>query len=222
MKGVAAARRIGVLALQGDFAAHEAMVAAAGAIASGVRRPSELDGLDGLVIPGGESTALSILLDHDDLRGAIERFASAGGALFGTCAGVILLAQDVVAAERVPVRTFGLLDITVSRNGYGRQCDSFEAVTAIPALVDDAFPLAFIRAPRITRVGPGVDVLATFGGDPVLVRQGRMLGATFHPEIYGDARLHAYFARAVCARPELGGRAPSRAPRRAPAGVARA
>ncbi len=188
----------GVLALQGDFAAHAAMVEAAGAAAREVRRPAQLDGCCGLVIPGGESTALDTLLDFEDMRGAIARFHAAGGALFGTCAGVILLAREIADhGERRKVRPFGLLDVTVARNDYGRQRESFETFDAVRELGDARFPMAFIRAPRIVRAGRDVRVLATQNGDPVLVRQGRIVGCTFHPEISGDPRLHAYFLREV-------------------------
>jgi pyridoxal 5'-phosphate synthase pdxT subunit len=196
------APRVGVLALQGDFAAHRAVLEAAGAESRDVRRPAELADLDGLVMPGGESTALSVLLDFEDMRGAIASFAARGGAIFGTCAGLILLAREVVAPPgEPPIRTFGLLDVAVARNDYGRQRESFEGTTAIPVLDEPRYPLVFIRAPRILSVGPAATILASHGGSPVLVRQGRILGASFHPEIAGDARLHRYFAREVAAAP---------------------
>lgn len=208
--GASAAPRIGVLALQGDFAAHLAMVESAGARGREVRRPRELDDLDGLIIPGGESTALSLLLDFEDMRGAIAGFAARGGALFGTCAGVILLAREIAPStnggaapfER-PIATFDLLDVVVARNDYGRQRESFETTTAVPALGEDAYPLVFIRAPRILSAGPRATVLAEHGGVPILVRDGRFLGATFHPEIAGDARLHRYFVREIVAAAEM-------------------
>lgn len=187
---------VGVLALQGDFAAHARMLEEAGAAVREVRRPRELDDLDGLVLPGGESTALSILLDAEDMRGAIARFAARGGAVFGTCAGLILIAREVTPAAP-PVASLGLLDVTVARNAYGRQRESRETTTSIPALQEPRFPVALIRAPRITRVGAGVETLATLGGDALLVRAGRVLGATFHPEISGDPRVHAYFVQSV-------------------------
>jgi 5'-phosphate synthase pdxT subunit len=201
------APHIGVLALQGDFAAHMRMVEAAGARASEIRRPRELDDVAGLIIPGGESTALSLLLDFEDMRGAVASFAAHGGALFGTCAGLILLAREVV--PRTPsepsIATFGLLDVAVARNDYGRQRESFEAETDVPVLHEEHFPLAFIRAPRIVSVGPSATPLAEYGGAVVLVRQGRVLGATFHPEIVGDPRLHAYFAREITRPAHSGG-----------------
>ncbi len=187
-----------MLALQGDFAAHARMVEAAGATAREVRRPAELAGCRGLILPGGESTTLDILLDHEDMRGAISRFHAGGGALLGTCAGVILLGREIVdQGERRKVRPLGLLDVAVARNDYGRQRESFEATTDLPRFGAEPFPLAFIRAPRIVRTGRGVEVLATQHGDPVLVREDRVVGCTFHPEISGDPRLHAYFLREV-------------------------
>lgn len=193
---------LGVLALQGDFAAHAAMVDAAGATAREVRRPSQLDGCRGLIVPGGESTALDTLLDFEDMRGAIARFHADGGALFGTCAGVILLARAIADhGERRKVRPFGLLDVTVARNDYGRQRESFETFDDVPAIQATHFPMAFIRAPRIVATAPGVEVLARQNGDPVLVRQDRVVGCTFHPEISGDPRLHAYFLREIATAP---------------------
>jgi pyridoxal 5'-phosphate synthase pdxT subunit len=182
----------GVLALQGDFAAHEAALARAG-VATGevraVRRVAELEGLKGLVLPGGESTTLLKLMAGEDWFAALRGFHAQGRALLGTCAGAILLAREV-NGPRQP--SLGLLDATIDRNAYGRQVDSFEAEIDAPELGE---PLrgVFIRAPRFAATGPGVEVLGRLGDAPVLVRQGRVLAATFHPEIAGDDRLHRMF-----------------------------
>jgi pyridoxal 5'-phosphate synthase pdxT subunit len=172
--------RIGVLALQGNFREHIATLAGLGVEAVEVRKPEQLEGLDGLVIPGGESTAIGRLIGLYDFEEPLRDFQ---GAVFGTCAGMILLARDGLLAR---------VDIGVSRNAYGRQLASFEA--DLPLEGDD-LPLrgVFIRAPRVTDVGPGVDVLARFEGDPVLLRQGRFLVASFHPELTSDTRVHERF-----------------------------
>jgi pyridoxal 5'-phosphate synthase pdxT subunit len=181
-------RPFGVLALQGDFAAHAAALRAAGAQALDVRRVREVEGLAGLVIPGGESTALLKLMDGEPWFEVLKRFHAAGGALLGTCAGAILLARRVLPEQP----SLGLLDAEVERNAYGRQLDSFEtrldAADGVGAL--DA---VFIRAPRIRSVGPRVETLARFEGEPVLVREGRVLAATFHPELTDSTGLHRLF-----------------------------
>ncbi len=177
---------VGVLALQGDFAAHAAALREAGGEPREVRLPAHLAGLAGLVLPGGESTTLLRLLASSGLDRALPEFHRAGGAILGTCAGAILLAREVTG----PVQpSLGLLDITVARNHYGRQVDSFEASASLEG-EERPLPLVFIRAPAITRTGPGVEVLAEHGGLPVLVRQGRLLAATFHPELTPDRRVH--------------------------------
>lgn len=183
---------LGVLALQGDFAAHLSALHRAG-VAEGdlraVRRVADLAGLRGLVLPGGESTTLLKLMADEDWFGVLRSFHAQGGALLGTCAGAILLAREV-NGPRQP--SLGLLDATIDRNAYGRQVDSFEAEVDAPGL---GGPLrgVFIRAPRIAGTGPGVEVLGRLKEAPVLVRQGRVLAATFHPEIAGDDRLHRLF-----------------------------
>ncbi|MHC4923193.1 MAG: pyridoxal 5'-phosphate synthase glutaminase subunit PdxT [Planctomycetota bacterium] len=182
------APRLGVLALQGDFARHEASLAAAGAAASQVRLPAHLEGLAGLVLPGGESTTLLKLLSSSGLDAAIPAFHEQGGALFGTCAGAILLARTVTKPEQV---SLGLLDASVERNHYGRQIDSFETDLALNE--GPAFRAVFIRAPAFTAVGDDVEVLAEHDGLPVLVREDRILAATFHPELTDDARVHGMF-----------------------------
>ena len=188
--------RIGVLALQGDFAAHAARLSALGAAVREIRRPDELDGLDGLVIPGGESTTLLKLMEGTGFEAAITDFHRRGGALFGTCAGLILLARGV---SRPAQRSLGLIDVDVERNSYGRQIDSFEAPADAHGLGGGALPLVFIRAPRMTRLGPGVEPLATCRGDVVMARQGSVLVASFHPELTPDARVHGAFLEMVAA-----------------------
>lgn len=180
--------RIGVLALQGDFEAHAGALREAGAEAVPVRLPAHLAGLAGLVIPGGESSALLKLAARDGMFEALGRFARTKP-VFGTCAGCILLARRVLRPEQ---ESLGVLDATVERNAYGRQIDSaiLETPTALPGGPLEA---VYIRAPRIAAIGPGVEVLAARGGDPVLVRQGRLLAATFHPELSTDRRVHRLF-----------------------------
>jgi 5'-phosphate synthase pdxT subunit len=172
--------RIGVLALQGNFREHIATLAGLGVEAVEVRKPEHLQGLDGLVVPGGESTAISRLIGLYSFEEPLRKFT---GAMFGTCAGMILMARDGL---------IGQVDIGVDRNAYGRQVASFEA--DFP-LEDEERPLrgVFIRAPRVTDVGERVEVLAELDGDPVLLRQGRFLVASFHPELTDDARVHQRF-----------------------------
>jgi 5'-phosphate synthase pdxT subunit len=180
----------GVLALQGDFDAHRRALAAAGARAIEVRRVRELEGIGGLVIPGGESTALLKLMEDEPWLDALRSFHARGGAILGTCAGAILLARRVEPAQP----SAGILDVTVARNAYGRQADSFEAAVELPGGTVEGL---FIRAPRITAVGAGVGVLARLGGDPVAVREGRVLAATFHPELTGAPALHRLFLGSI-------------------------
>lgn len=185
--------RIGVLALQGDFARHAAALRRCGVEAVEVRRPEALGDVDGLVLPGGESTTLLHLMDAWAFEPALAEFHRSGRPLFGTCAGLIVLARDVESPRQ---RSLGLIDVTVERNAYGRQRESFEA--AAPARLDGepvTLPLVFIRAPRIRRTGPAVEVLARHGSDPVLVRQDRVLAATFHPELTDDLAVHRAFCR---------------------------
>lgn len=190
--------RIGVLALQGDFALHAAALRSAGAEPAEVRKPAGLDDVEALILPGGESTTLLHLMDAWDFQPAIRRFHASGHPLFGTCAGLIVLAREVESPRQA---SLGLIDVTVERNSYGRQRESFEA-EAPAALGEAAEPLrmVFIRAPRIRRVGPGVEVLARYGDDPVLAREGRVLVASFHPELTGDLAVHRYFCRMAEAR----------------------
>ena len=180
-------RSIGVLALQGNFAAHAAALSAAGLRARPVRQAQDLLGLAGLVLPGGESTTQWKLLHRHDLAGALATFIASGAPVLATCAGLILVAR---AVEHPVQASFGWLDVVVARNAWGRQLDSFEAVAD-----DDDTELIFIRAPRILDWGPAVKVLARWRGEPVLVRQGNLTGATFHPELARGSALHrAIFA----------------------------
>ncbi len=191
-RGTSAASLIGVLALQGDFAAHAAALARLGARARLVRAPADLEGLEGLVIPGGESSAMLRLMERNGLCPALRAFAAARPT-FGTCAGAILLAREVLGPAQP---SLGLLDLVVERNAYGRQLESFVAAVEAPALGGPVEGV-FIRAPRIRRAGPGVAVLGRRAGEPVLVEQGHLLAATFHPELTGDARVHRRFLARV-------------------------
>ncbi len=202
--------KIGVLALQGDFALHERALQRCGrpgpspGEARGdvleietvqVRKPEQLDEVDGLVVPGGESTTLLKLMDEWGFVPALEKFHDAGRPIFGTCAGVIVLAREVENPQQF---SLGFIDLTVERNAYGRQRESFEArgeaaLDGAPVPVE----MVFIRAPRIRRVGPGVETLASHGGEAVLVQQGTVLAATFHPELTADTAVHRHFCDMV-------------------------
>ena len=181
--------RIGVLALQGDFEAHAKVLAGLGCDVVPVRRVAHVDDLDGLVMPGGESTTLLNLMADEPWFPTLKRLHDRGGALMGTCAGAIVLARHVVDPEQ---ESLGVLDVSVARKAYGRQVDSFETTleTKLPGGTIEA---VFIRAPRFTALGPGVETLAAYRGEPVLVREGRVLARTFHPELTRDAALHAFF-----------------------------
>ncbi len=187
--------KIGVLALQGAFGAHARRLAELGVATTDVRRPEHLRGVDALVMPGGESTTMSNLLISSGLFDEIKARLSDGMAVFGTCAGMILLACEVLDG-RADQRSFGALDATVVRNGYGRQLDSFETELDVAGL-DVPFHGVFIRAPLVRSVGPAVEVLARHQDVPVLVRQGRIMAASFHPELTPDARLHEQFVEFV-------------------------
>ncbi len=175
--------RIGALALQGGWAAHLAAVRALGHTGVPVRTADELAACDGLILPGGESTTHLRLIERFALREALDAFMATDRPVLATCAGLILSAREVLGPSQP---SFGWLDVTVTRNAWGRQVHSFEAVADGTDLA-----LMFIRAPRITRVGPGVEITHTFEGEPVAVRQGRFFGMAFHPELTGDRRLHA-------------------------------
>ncbi len=186
--------RIGVLALQGAFIEHIRMFAALNIEASPIRTPSELNRLDALAIPGGESTTICKLLYEYELMTPIRKLAYEGFPLFGTCAGMILLAKKVNGLDSEPI---GALDIEVKRNAYGRQTDSFEADLSMPPLGNKAFPGIFIRAPIIKRVSDGVETLCQLHNNIVAVKQGRVVACSFHPELTDDLRFHRYFLSLV-------------------------
>jgi len=186
--------RIGVLAIQGDYAAHAEALTEAGGEAVEVRNPEQLAGVDGLILPGGESTTMLKFLDKHEFFDALREFCRSRP-VFGTCAGAILLAREV----RNPAqRSLGVLDAVVERNAYGRQIDSSIQV-AETSLPGGPLEMVFIRAPHIVATGPAVDVLARRDGLPTLVRQGKILAATFHPELSTDRRVHQIFIQAVSA-----------------------
>jgi pyridoxal 5'-phosphate synthase pdxT subunit len=184
--------RIGVLALQGDVREHLAAVARAGGVGVPVKTREALESVEALIIPGGESTTVGKLLDRFELMEPLRRRAEAGMPLFGTCTGLILMAREIAGSEQPRL---GLLDVEVERNAFGRQLDSFEADLEIPSLGEPPVRAVFIRAPRITRTGPEVEVLASVPEGAVLVRQGRLLGCAFHPELTDDARIHTWVVR---------------------------
>lgn len=179
---------IGVLALQGAYDAHARVLTTLGATPRLVRTPEALQGLDGLIIPGGESTTILKFLERDNFFETLAKFVHTKP-VFGTCAGAILLAKDVANSTQ---RSLDALDITVERNAYGRQNDStiLNESTTLPG---GPLEMVFIRAPRISRLGPGMETLATRNGDPVLIRSGNILAATFHPELSSDLRIHQLF-----------------------------
>jgi len=186
---------VGVLALQGDVREHRRALEAAGADVRSVRTAGELDGLDGIVLPGGESTTIGRLLDVFGLLGPLRAALGAGLPAYGCCAGMVLLANEVVGGPPGQV-LLGGLDVTVRRNAFGSQVHSFEAPLPVAGLDSDLHAV-FIRAPWVERAGPGVQVLAEVRGHPVAVRQGDLLATSFHPELTGDVRLHALFVEVV-------------------------
>jgi len=186
---------VGVLSLQGAFAAHQVALQQCGADTRQVRVPSDLDGLDALVMPGGESTTMSRLLTTSGLFEPLAERIDGGLAVFGTCAGMILLATDVLDG-RPDQRSFGAIELSVQRNGYGRQVDSFEADIDVKGF-DVPFHAVFIRAPKVVDGGARVTVLAEHEGVPVVANQGRIFVASFHPELTPDARLHSLFLQEV-------------------------
>jgi 5'-phosphate synthase pdxT subunit len=182
--------RIGVLGLQGDFAEHHAMLRQLGVHAADVRLPEHLHNLDGLIIPGGESTTIGKLMVKYELDQAIIQFARSGGAIWGTCAGMILLARDVGRDQPL----LGLIDIDVQRNAYGSQLFSFEEDIILPRFGIDSLRAVFIRAPIVSRTGPNVEVQAwDASGNVIAVSSGRLLATAFHPELTDDTRLHRHF-----------------------------
>jgi 5'-phosphate synthase pdxT subunit len=188
--------RVGVLALQGDVREHVRALEQAGAEPVEVRRAGDLDGLDGLVVPGGESTTMGRLLEVFDLLAPLRALVRSGLPVYGSCAGMVLLADEVTGG-RPGQPLLGGLDVTVRRNAFGRQVDSFESELAVEGL-DAPVHAVFIRAPWVERVGDAVEVLAREpGGHPVAVRQGALLATSFHPELTGDARVHALFVQGL-------------------------
>ncbi len=187
--------KVGVLGLQGDVREHVSAVERAGGTPIVVKHAYQLNEVDALILPGGESTTIGKLLDRFELLEPLRDRARDGMPLYGTCAGMILMANEVEDRVDLPHR-LDLLDITVRRNAYGRQVDSFEADLQVIRL-DSTVRAAFIRAPIVQRVGPDVEVLASFDGKPVLVRQARMLASSFHPEVAGDDRIHSLFLEMV-------------------------
>jgi 5'-phosphate synthase pdxT subunit len=185
---------IGVLAIQGNYASHAQALTEAGAAPVEVRKQEQLTGIDGLVLPGGESTTMLKFLEKHSFFETLQEFCRTKP-VFGTCAGVILLAREVLNPAQ---RSLGVLDAIVERNAYGRQIDSV-IVTAETSLAGGPLEMVFIRSPRITQTGPGVEVLARRDGFPVLVRQGRILAATFHPELGHDRRVHRLLVESVVA-----------------------
>jgi 5'-phosphate synthase pdxT subunit len=183
--------KIGILAVQGDFAAHAAMLEGMGIETAEVRTPADMEGCDGLILPGGESTTQLQFLQEEGLAETIKKFAAEGHAVFGTCAGAILLATDV---ENPKQESLGLLDMTVLRNGYGRQIAS-DVFSAKSTLKDEPLEMVFIRGPIIERTGPGIEILAKHAGKPAIVQKGRLLATTFHPELTSDTTVHEYFLK---------------------------
>lgn len=191
---------IGVMALQGDFAEHMTVLRSLNVEVREVRLPRDLEGLDGLIIPGGESTTQARLMDAYGLRDPLKQWVSRGMAVWGTCAGMILLASRLVEDRPQPL---GLMDLEVHRNAYGRQVDSFEVDLPTPFLEGTPFHAVFIRAPKIQRVGSRVTVLAKLPqGEVVAVQEHKMLATAFHPELTDDARFHRYFLKLAGAQPE--------------------
>lgn len=183
--------KIGILAVQGDFEAHAAMLNKLGAETVEVRTVADLDGCNGLILPGGESTTQLQFLEEEGLYDAIRKFSAKGGAIFGTCAGAILLATQV---KNPPQDSLKLLDMTILRNGYGRQLAS-DVHLVQTTLRERPIEMVFIRAPILESIGPEVEVLAEFEGHPILVREKNILASTFHPELTNDATIHEYFVK---------------------------
>lgn len=191
--------RIGVLALQGAFIEHINRLKQVGADAVEVRQSHDLEGLDALIIPGGESTTIGRLMDWYGLKAPVREMARAGKPIWGTCAGLILLAREVDEQGRAQSQPLlELMDITVRRNAFGSQLDSFEVDLDMPAIAPDPVPTVFIRAPIVARTGEGVEILGTLAdGKIIAVRQGNLIATAFHPELTGDKRLHEWFLTLV-------------------------
>jgi len=183
--------KIGILALQGDFIEHTYIISKLGACPVAVRQPEQLEGLDGLIIPGGESTTMLKLMHEYNLFQPIKEFAHSGLPIMGTCAGMVLLSKKVFNPD---MNTLALMDIEVQRNAFGRQVDSFETIISMPSLGDEPFTAVFIRAPIIENSGPAVDIMGRLAdGRIVAARQGNILALSFHPELSNDSRIHSYF-----------------------------
>ena len=191
--------KIAVVAVQGDFQKHIDMLNALGAEAFGARLPADIKRADGMILPGGESTAIGRLLARYGVDDALQAAHAAGKPIYGTCAGLILLSREVTqeTGERGGQPTLGLLDAVVARNAFGRQVDSFETRLEVPALGPEPLGAVFIRAPYVVEAGPEVEVLARHDGKIVFVRQGTLLGSAFHPELTGDDRVHRLFLSLV-------------------------
>jgi pyridoxal 5'-phosphate synthase pdxT subunit len=189
--------KIGILAVQGDFAAHAEMLAGMGVETVEVRTTEDLAGCDGLILPGGESTTQLQFLEEEGLSEAIQKFAAKDKAIFGTCAGAILLATEVKNPNQ---GSLGLLDMTVLRNGYGRQVHS-DVVRGSSSLRKEPLEMVFIRGPVIERVGPNVEVLAEYAGKPALVQKGRVMASAFHPELTNDTTVHERFVKLAAQKP---------------------
>ncbi len=198
---------VGVLALQGDVVEHVAALERSGARPVAVKRLDQLTSIDGLIVPGGELTTVMRLLDRAGLAEPIVARVRAGMPLWGTCMGLIVAAREVIGVEQP---SLGLIDVSVRRNAFGRQNESVEVDLPIAVLGPEPFPAIFIRAPWIERAGPSVDVLAERDGHGVMVRQGNVLGTSFHPELSADGRVHAYFLSMIRQRDDVG-KAPSAA-----------
>ena len=183
---------VGILAIQGDFAMHAKMLDHIATPWKLVKHAAELEGVSGLIMPGGESTTMLKFFANEDMGAAIKDFAAKGKPVFGTCAGAILLAKEVI---NPPQEKLGLIDIAIERNAYGRQVDSSVRLGECPEIADRSVEMVFIRAPIIRRVGESVRVLGRCEGLPVLVEQGNILAATFHPELTEDETIHRYFLR---------------------------
>ena len=181
---------VGILAIQGDFSMHAKMLDVIKAPWKLVKHSADLDGVSGLIMPGGESTTMLKLFELEGIGKAIKKFAAQGKPIYGTCAGAILLAKEVL---NPPQEKLGLIDIAIERNAYGRQIDSSIQPGECPDLADHPVEMVFIRAPRFVKIGAGVETLARRDGFPVLVRQGRLMAATFHPELSNDRRVHRLF-----------------------------
>ncbi|MCK5021200.1 MAG: pyridoxal 5'-phosphate synthase glutaminase subunit PdxT [Candidatus Peribacteraceae bacterium] len=184
---------IGILGLQGDFSAHKKILEKLGTETLIVRTAEDLEKCDGLIIPGGESTTMNRLLDRYKLKPAVRKFHKKGKPIFGTCAGMILISKKI---ESHPKQfSFNFIDIEVNRNAYGRQIDSFEEDIDIPFLGKKPYRLVFIRAPKISKLGKGVESLVKHNGDHIIVRQDNVLAGSFHPEMTADTRMHEYFLK---------------------------